>query len=64
MKVTIDVDESLLADARRATSLDDLDELIAHALRSLVVRDAARRLADMGGTMPDATAGPRRRPAE
>lgn len=46
-----------------ATIADDLPKL-RQTLLTLRQREAARRLADMGGSEPDALAAPRRRPWE
>ena len=54
-------DSELFAAAREYTGINDEFELIREALRSLVAREASRRLAAMGGSDPEATAAPRRR---
>jgi Arc/MetJ family transcription regulator len=61
MRVEIDIDDALLADAREYTSIDEIPTLIRVALQSLVQREAARRLARLGGSAPDLVAPPRRR---
>lgn len=48
--------------AREATGIADREALIEAGLRALIARHAARELAAMGGTMPDAAAAPRERP--
>jgi len=55
-------DDELIREARRLTGIRDRELLIREALRALVAREAAVRLARIGGTMPDYTAPPRQRP--
>jgi hypothetical protein len=47
--------------ARELTGIDDRDTLISEGLRLLIAREAGRRLARLGGTMPNLKAPPRRR---
>lgn len=54
--------ENLLRQAREWTGIEDRDSLIREALKTLLAREAAARLARLGGTMPDFKAPPRRRP--
>ena len=61
MRTTVTIDDDLLADARFYTGIKETSALIREALTALVQREAARRLARLGGTMPDAKAAPRRR---
>lgn len=51
----------LWAQARQITGIEDRDALIEAALKALIQREAGRALIEMGGTMPDAKAPPRRR---
>jgi Arc/MetJ family transcription regulator len=62
MRTTITIDDELLAQAQEYTGVKEKSALVNQALKSLVQREAARRLALLGGTMPDAKAPPRRRP--
>jgi Arc/MetJ family transcription regulator len=50
-----------LAKAQKYTGLQEKSALVREALKALVEREAARRLARLGGSMPDAKAPPRRR---
>jgi Arc/MetJ family transcription regulator len=59
--IEIDIDDALLADAREYTGIDETNTLIRMALQALVQREAARRLALLGGSAPDLVAPPRRR---
>lgn len=62
MRTTLTLDDDLLARASELTGITERAALVRHALTMLVQREAARRLAALGGTMPDAEAAPRRRP--
>ena len=53
--------DELLGRARELTGIADREMLIHEALQLLVAREAGRRLARLGGTMPDLRAPPRRR---
>jgi Arc/MetJ family transcription regulator len=61
MRTTITIDDELLADAQEYTGIKEKTALVREALTALVQREAARRLARMGGTMPDLVVPPRRR---
>ena len=61
MRTTVNLDDELLEKAKGITSLTSNSEVVNAALKALVQRDAARRLAQMGGTMPDLQNIPRRR---
>jgi hypothetical protein len=61
MEATVVIDEELLDKAEAITGLHDLPELLNEALLALIAREAARQLADLGGTEPDAEDIPRRR---
>ena len=62
MRTTIALDDELLAKAQACTGIKEKSRLVDEALKSLVQREAARRLAALGGSDPDAWAAPRRRP--
>lgn len=61
MRTTIALDDDLLASARRYSGLEENAAVIRLALKTYVEREAARRLASLGGSDPTATAAPRRR---
>jgi hypothetical protein len=63
MKLTLDIDEHLLKKAAGLSGIQDQSALIESSLRALISREASRRLAAMGGTMPDLMPIPRRRSA-
>ena len=62
MRTTIAIDDELFAKAQEYTGLKEKSALVREALKALVEREAARRLARLGATQPDAKASPRRRP--
>lgn len=61
MRTTVTLDDELLSQARTFTGIQENSALIQHALKSLVQREAARRLARLGGSAPHLEAAPRRR---
>ena len=61
MRTTITLDDELIADAEAYTGIKEKSALVREALKALVQREAARRLARLGGTQPDLVAPPRRR---
>ncbi|MEO7504845.1 MAG: type II toxin-antitoxin system VapB family antitoxin [Sphingomicrobium sp.] len=52
---------ALLSEAQRWTGIADRSSLIRESLRALIAREAARRLARLGGAMPGFEAPPRDR---
>ncbi|HWL03742.1 MAG TPA: type II toxin-antitoxin system VapB family antitoxin [Xanthobacteraceae bacterium] len=63
MRTTITLDDALVKDAQELTGITETSALVRAALTALVQREAARRLALMGGTDPQAKGAPRRRSA-
>jgi Arc/MetJ family transcription regulator len=61
MRTTVTLDDTLLADAQDYTGIQEKSALLNEALRALIQREAARRLALLGGSDPNAKAAPRRR---
>jgi hypothetical protein len=61
MRTTLILDESLVAEAKRLSGIEDTVRLVREALRAMVARESARRLAKMGGVAAKAVAGRRRR---
>ena len=61
MRTTLTLDDDLVATAQSYTGIKELSALVHEGLKALIEREAARRLARLGGTEPDATAAPRRR---
>lgn len=61
MRTTINIDDELLAKAMRLAGPMDRTAILSEALRALIERESARRLARLGGTQPALKAAPRRR---
>jgi Arc/MetJ family transcription regulator len=53
MRTTVNLDDELLRKAQEYTGATDKTALIREALKALIHREASRRLAALGGTMPD-----------
>ena len=53
MSMAAHLNGDLLKDAKCLTGIDGASEVVGAAPKALVEREAARRLAQMGGTMPD-----------
>jgi Arc/MetJ family transcription regulator len=62
MRTTLALDDDLLARAQSLTGLTEKTALVREALKALVARESALRLARLGGSDPSATAPARRRP--
>ncbi len=63
MRTTLTLDDDLVAEAQRLTETAEKSALVRQALRALIERESARRLASLGGSEPALTAMPRRRDA-
>ena len=61
MRTTVTLDDDLVEKARRYTGIKETSALMRAALTSLVQREAGRRIAALGGTMPGLELPPRRR---
>lgn len=61
MRTTITLDDDLLEAAREITGVQERSALVHEGLRALIQREAARRLARLGGSAPGLKAVPRRR---
>ena len=53
MRTTLNIDDQLLDEAQRITGLSEKAALVKEALRALIERESARRLAKLGGTEPN-----------
>ena len=62
MRTTLALDDELLAEAEFYTGIREKSALVREALKALVEREAARRLARLGGSEPDLRPIARRRP--
>jgi Arc/MetJ family transcription regulator len=60
MRTTLTLDDDLIAKAKSYTGLKETSAVVRAALEALIQREAARRLARLGGTMPDLKDVPRR----
>ena len=61
MRTTITLDDELLERAAELTGITEKSALVRAALTALIQREAARRLARLGGSSPDLADIPRRR---
>ena len=61
MRTTIALDDELVRKAQEYTGVKEKTALVREALTALVQREAARRLAAIGGSVPDFPEIPRRR---
>ena len=64
MRTTVALDDELLAKAQDYTGIKEKSALLREALKALVEREAAHRLARLGGTEPGMLYVPRRRSAK
>ena len=64
MRTTVALDDGLVAKAQGFTGISEKSALIREALKALVERESARRLARLGGTEPGLEQIARRRPAQ
>jgi Arc/MetJ family transcription regulator len=62
MRTTLNLDEELIEEARKLTGIQEKTALLHAGLEALLAREAARRLAAMGGSEPGMRPIPRRRP--
>jgi len=63
MRTTLIIDDGVLERARELTGIREKTALVRAGLEALIAREAAKRLAALGGTQPKLTDVPRRRPA-
>ena len=61
MRTTLALDDDLVAKAQAFTGLREKSNLVREALKALIERESARRLARLGGSEPGLKAPPRRR---
>ena len=61
MRTTIALDDDLVAEAQSLTGLMEKSSLVREALKALIEREAARRLARLGGSQLKLKAPLRRR---
>lgn len=61
MRTTVNIDDDLLARATKLAGPMDRSAMLAEALKALIERESAKRLARLGGSQPKLEAAPRRR---
>ncbi len=64
MRTTIVLDDDLLAKAQALTNLQEKSSLVKEALKALVARESAKRLANLGGSEPQLETIARRKSAQ
>jgi Arc/MetJ family transcription regulator len=62
MRTTLALDDELISKAQALTGLSEKSALVREALKALVERESARRLARLGGSEPKLNTTRRRRP--
>ena len=60
MRTTLALDDELVEKAQALTGLKEKSSLVREALKTLIERESARRLARLGGSEPELRAIPRR----
>jgi Arc/MetJ family transcription regulator len=61
MRTTLALDDDLIRIAQEFTGVEEKTALVREALKALIERESARRLASLGGAMPGLKSVPRRR---
>jgi Arc/MetJ family transcription regulator len=61
VRIRVELDDELVEKAMSYTGLRQKSVLVREAFTALIEREAARRLAGLGGSEPDLVAVPRRR---
>jgi len=61
MRTTLALDDHLLREAEALTGVREKSALVREALKALIERESARRLARLGGSQPDFEVPARRR---
>jgi Arc/MetJ family transcription regulator len=61
MRTTLALDDDLVNLAQEYTGVSEKTALVREALKALIQRESSRRLAALGGTMPELEDIPRRR---
>jgi Arc/MetJ family transcription regulator len=63
MRTTLIIDDALVERARRLTGIEEKTALVHAGLEALIAREAAKRLAALGGSQPQLEPASRRRSA-
>jgi Arc/MetJ family transcription regulator len=61
MRTTLNIEDKLISDARALTGIQEKTTLVKLGLEALIAREAAKRLARLGGSQPGLKSVPRRR---
>ena len=61
MRTTLALDDDLIREAQRLTGTNEKSALVRQALRALIERESAQRLARLAGSEPALSPIPRRR---
>ena len=61
MKMTLTIDDHLLEKAAKITGVEEKTSLVRLGLEALIAQEAARRLAQLGGSEKQLRVPPRRR---
>jgi Arc/MetJ family transcription regulator len=64
MRITVVLDDNLVRTAQEFTGVTDKASLVREALKTIIERESARRLALLAGTMPGLKDIPRFRPCK
>jgi Arc/MetJ family transcription regulator len=64
MRSTLNIDDEMLQKAAELTGEKEKTALVRMGLKALIARESARRLAKLGGTEPNSSLPPRRRPRQ
>lgn len=62
MRTTVTIDDELLEKAKHYSGVDDTAAVLRLGLKTVIELEVSRRLAALGGSDPEAIAGPRKRP--
>lgn len=61
MRTTLNIDDELVAEARKLSGIREKTALVRAGLEALIARENARRLVALGGSEPQLRPIPRRR---
>ena len=61
MRTTVNIEDELLAKARKLTGIRENAALLREGLKALIEQESARRLAQLGGSEPNLSPISRRR---
>jgi Arc/MetJ family transcription regulator len=63
MKTTMNLKDEIVKAAMTATGITEKTALVHRGLEELIKKSARERLIKLGGSSPDASSGPRKRPS-